>query len=34
LKYRGLVSGLKEDYASKNLEVELGWEEYIDTTIH
>jgi hypothetical protein len=34
LKYRGLVPGSKEDYASKNLEVELRWEEYIDTTKH
>lgn len=34
LKYRGLISGKMEDYFSSNLEVELGWEEYINLSIY
>ncbi len=34
LKYRGLISGDKEDFQSKNLEVELGWEKYINLSLY
>lgn len=34
LKYRGLISGKFEDYQSKNMEVELGWEKYINLSLY
>lgn len=34
LKYRGLISGKIEDYDSKNLEVELGWEGFINLSMY